>query len=92
MVRNFFYLDGPDYYFELKLTPTDRTRLIDYFRQHSHGEGFNQTADSAVPPSWHVGDTSEYEQHFLSDEQRGAAVMLSLDSSGERAWLVIYNF
>ncbi|MEI9998667.1 MAG: hypothetical protein WDO13_05605 [Verrucomicrobiota bacterium] len=91
-VRNFFGLDGPDYYYELALAPADRTRLIAYCQVHARDAGGGRTADAAVPSDWLDGDPSITQRFYLLDARSGdAQVILSLDSKSNRAWLVIYN-
>ncbi len=89
MVRNSFGLDGPDYYYELSVAPTDRKRLHDFFHADGH-PAFNRNADELVPSDWKNGSRS-IERYCLLPSNRSAVMLLAMDSQSDKAWLVIYN-
>jgi hypothetical protein len=90
-VRNFFFLDGPDYYYELTLTPADRGRLISLFSPGGQTEALNGNADQFVPAAWQNGSRS-IQRYCLHRPDKSQVLLLAVDDNSDNAWLVIENF
>ena len=90
-VRGFFFLDGPDFYYELSLTPGDRERLVRLFLPGGQAEALNGNADEFVPAAWRNGSQS-IQRYCLHRPDKSEVLLLALDSQSDKAWLVIENF
>jgi hypothetical protein len=90
MVHNFFFVDGPDYYYELSLAPTDRARLIESFFPGGQAEALNGNADDYVPASWRNGSTA-IRRYCLHRPEKNQILLLAVDTASDKAWLVIEN-
>ena len=89
-VKNFYYLDGPDFFYELRLSAGDKEKLIKLFDE-SDGRSANTCASELVPASW-VGEKPRKIQHyFLINPKRAPNCwfFLDVDSESDRVWFVI---
>jgi|HubBroStandDraft_1064217.scaffolds.fasta_scaffold198935_2 hypothetical protein len=92
-VRNFFFLDGPDYYYELTLSPKDRKLLINSFG----GPGETPLSENycnaiaRVPSAWIRGLHPQVKCYHLVGENY-AEVWLDVDVESNKAWLAILNY
>jgi hypothetical protein len=88
-VRNFFLLDGPDFYFEVTLSRDDKARLIKFFKENQEVKTSTKL-EELVPASWKPLP-KKLEHYFVGDQSRSVSMWLAVDADGDKAWLVIWN-
>jgi len=89
-VRNFFLLDGPDFYFELTLSNDDKARLIKFFEENQKGTSFSSTAVELVPASWKPRNR-KLEHYYVSATAPDVQICLDVDADSGKAWLVVWT-
>jgi hypothetical protein len=86
-----FWLDGPDYYYELTLSPEDKTRLISSFGGPCRSPGgIYDNAIARVPSTWIRGRHPRVKCYYFQSEN-DSRIYLDIDTESDKAWLVILS-
>ena len=88
-VRNFFYLDGPDFFYELTLSLEDKRKLIKLFDDKG-ADISDDRAMQLVPFSW-IGGDRKLKRYYMWNTWAApdAGIYLDIDSDSNKAWFVI---
>jgi len=85
------FLDGPSFYFELTLSPDDKTHLVKFFDESGTESGPSNTATEAVPASWRRLDDQKPIHYHIFDASKNAVVLMDIGAASGKALLVVWN-